>query len=163
MISSKSCCFQAIFRENSNFEQILVQGPPWGQNSAAPPLTKILDPRLGPVFFLDKRRSLGFKFIFLLLCWFGLQIVMCAATHWNWFLRTKFVFCAKGIINHCCPTSVAPEIISTEQLILCCIKFQGCCQPLNWGVKSFYQWWMISEKSCSFIFQQFITSKKKEL
>ncbi len=47
-ISSKSCSFQAILRKTPYFEQILGSGPPlWGQNSAGPHLTKILDPRLG--------------------------------------------------------------------------------------------------------------------
>ena len=46
-ISSKSCSFQAIFRENSYFWANFGfrAPPPWGQNCAGP-LTKILDPRL---------------------------------------------------------------------------------------------------------------------
>ncbi len=36
-ISSKSCSFQAILRENPYFDQFLGSGPSWGQNSAGPP------------------------------------------------------------------------------------------------------------------------------
>ena len=39
MIFSKSCSFQATLAA-----QILGSGPPWGQTSIGPPLTKILDP-----------------------------------------------------------------------------------------------------------------------
>ena len=47
-ISSESCSFRAILRENAYIEQILGSGPPLGQKLRWAPLTKILDPRLHP-------------------------------------------------------------------------------------------------------------------
>ena len=66
--------FKKLFfeRKNPYFEQILGSGPPWGQNSAGPPMNKILDPPV--VSHLQRDSAAG--------CWSGTQ------AHWLYSLIT---------------------------------------------------------------------------
>ena len=66
-ISSKSCSFQVILREETPIlSKFFAQGPPppWGQSSPRPPLNKIVDLRLqtSPGFCLGVRRRVPSSF-----------------------------------------------------------------------------------------------------
>ena len=56
--------FFTIMQFSGNFEQFLGSRPPWGQNSAAPHLAKILDPPLAPESeFRDLKCTQSFGFL----------------------------------------------------------------------------------------------------